>query len=105
MKPDIVGAAVAAGLGVLIAVINYLLSRQVLMKAPEKYAFITVTRQVIQIGFLVLVYFAGSRLTDADVTYLLVGAVLGMTVPMLYFTKKLLALNDKEKGKEVGDNG
>lgn len=105
MKLDIAGAAAAAVLGVLVALVNYLLSKQVLKKMPDKFALVTVARQVIQIGFLVAVYFVGTRLTDADVTYLLVGAVLGMTVPMLFFTKKLLALNAQMKGKEVNDNG
>lgn len=105
MKLDIAGAAAAAALGVVVAVVNYLLSKQVLLKAPDKYALITVVRQMVQIGFLAAVYFIGQKLENADVTYLLIGAVVGMTVPMLYFTKKLLKLNDSKKGKEVSDNG
>ena len=105
MKPDIAGAAVTAVLGVAVAVVNYLLSKQVLLKAPDKYAFITVVRQMVQIGFLAAVYFIGQKLENADATYLLVGAVVGMTVPMLYLTKKLLRLNGNQKGKEVSDNG
>lgn len=105
MKLDIIAAAVAAAAGVVIAFVNYLLSRQVLLKSPDKYALITVVRQAVQVGFLVAVYFVGKRLTGTDITYLLVGAVLGMTVPMLLFTKKLLALNGTVKGKEVNDNG
>ncbi len=105
MNSDIAGAAVTAALGVLIAVVNYLLSRQVLLKAPDKYAFITVVRQMVQVGFLAAVYFIGARLEAADVTNLLVGAVIGMTVPMFFFTKKLLAVNNSSEGKEVSDNG
>ena len=109
MNHDIIGAAVTATIGILVAFANYLISKRVLLKAPEKYSMITVVRQVLQVGYLVLVYFAGSFFTDADPVYLLVGAVLGMTLPMLLFTKKLLEVNRSAssggKGKEEQDNG
>ena len=106
MKPEIIAAATALVLGVLVAMLNYLLSRQVLVKTPEKYVLVTMVRQLVQIGFLAVVYFIGKKLTAADVTYPLVGAVLGMTVPMLFFTKKLLELNNsRAKAKEESDNG
>ena len=100
MKPDIIGAAATAVIGVIVAFLNFVLSKQVLLKAPQKFALITVVRQILQIGFLVIVYFIGTKLKDINVTYLLVGAVLGMTVPMMYFTKKLLGLNNMSQTSE-----
>ncbi len=106
MIRNIIGAAVALLLGLAIAFVNYLLSKKVLVKAPEKYSLITVARQILQIGFLALVYLIGTKTQIADPVYLLVGAVIGMTVPMFFFTKKLLVINgstvtDKnEKGDE-----
>lgn len=94
MNPDIIGAALATAAGLIVAFINYLFSKKVLIKAPEKYSFITVIRQILQIGFLALVYFIGTETQLANPVYLMVGAVLGMTVPMLFFTKKLLNIND-----------
>ena len=105
MKLDIIGAVITAASGLLVAFINYLLSRQVLIKTPDKYALVTVARQVFQVGFLVAVYFIGTKLTAVNVIYLLAGAVLGITVPMIYFTKKLLELNNSSNRKEVSDNG
>lgn len=109
MNLNIIGAVFATVLGFLIAFVNYIFSKAVLKKAPEKYALITVARQGLQIGFLIIVYFVGTKTQVADVTYLLVGAVLGMTLPMFYFTKKLLSFNEafnkKEKGKEDKVNG
>ena len=109
MNLNIIGAVVTAVLGFLIAFVNYTFSKAVLRKASEKYALITVARQVLQIGFLIIVYFVGTKTQVADVTYLLVGAVLGMSLPMFYFTKKLLSFNEafnkKEKGKEDNVNG
>ena len=62
-----------------------------------------------QVGFLALVYLIGSKTQLADITYLLVGAVLGMTVPMFFFTKKLLLINNSaisgKKEKEDDTDG
>lgn len=108
MDRNIIGAVVAALIGVGVAFMSYLISKRVLAKAPEKYSFATVMRQVVQIGFLVIVYFVGQK-TAFDPIYLLVGAVLGMTLPMFIFTKKLLdfnkVLNSKEKRKEEETDG
>lgn len=108
MNQDIIGAVIAALIGVGVAFINYLISKYVLIKSPQKYSFTTVVRQVVQVGFLVAVYLVGQR-TAFDPIYLLIGAVLGMTLPMFYFTKRLLnfneALHNKETGKEEDDDG
>lgn len=106
MNLDIIGVAVAVICGFLVALINYFLSKKVLTKAPDKYSLVTVGRQVLQIGFLVLVYFIGDKIENVNTTALLVGAVFGMTLPMIYFTKKLLSLNDalnKNKVKKEDD--
>ncbi len=109
MNANIIGVAVAIIVGFLVALVNFLLSKTVLEKAPEKYSLITVVRQVLQIGFLVVVYFVGDKIETVNTIYLLVGAVLGMTIPMIYFTKKLLSLNQninkKEPEKEDDVNG
>lgn len=107
MSYNIIGAVTAAVAGVLIAFVNYVFSKKVLIKAPEKYSLITVARQILQVGFLVIVYFVGEKTQLADPVYLLVGAVAGMTVPMFFFTKKLLVINNstvntaKEKEAEA----
>ncbi len=109
MLPDIIGAIVAAIAGFLIAFINYTFSKKVIMKAPDKFLFTTMARQVLQVLFLVFVYFIGTKAEIANVMYLLVGAVLGMTIPMIYFTKKLLTFNKstrtKKDEKEVETDG
>ena len=96
MNHNLIGAIVGAIAGVVIALINYIFSKKVLINAPEKYSLITVVRQILQVGFLVVVYFTGTKTQLADPVYLLIGAVLGMTVPMIYFTKKLLLINETE---------
>ena len=107
MDTNIIGVVIAIISGFLVAVINYIISKTVLEKAPKKYSLITVVRQVLQIGFLVAVYFIGTKTQEADVIPLLVGAAFGMTVPMIYFTKKLLSINQAsdKKRKENDVNG
>lgn len=107
MDTNIIGAVIAIISGFLVALVNYVISKNVLEKAPGKYSLITVVRQVLQIGFLVVVYFVGTKIQEVDRTYLLVGAVLGMTVPMIYFTKKLISINQNsaKKGKGEDVNG
>ena len=85
----------------MIAIANYIFSKKVLLKAPEKHSGSFVIRQILQVAYLVLVYFIGSKTQIADLAYLLVGAVAGMTVPMFFFTKKLLLLNDSIKTKKA----
>lgn len=74
MSYNIIGAVTAAVAGVLIAFVNYVFSKKVLIKAPEKYSLITVARQILQVGFLVIVYFVGEKTQLADPVYLLAEA-------------------------------
>ncbi len=107
MSHNIIGAVLAALAGFLVAFANYIFSKKLLVKAPEKYAFISVVRQILQVGFLIIVYFVSARIETVNIIYPLVGAVLGMTLPMIYFTKQILLVNDsmaknkKEKEDET----
>lgn len=109
MNHSVIGAVVAAIIGLLISFLNYFISKKMLNKAPEKYSVVTVFRQILQIGYLALAYFISTKLQTVDSAYILVGAVLGMTLPMLYFTKKLLTVNEKaaktEEEKEDESDG
>ena len=98
MSHNITGAAAALAMGLIIAFVNYLFSKKVLIKAPEKYSLVTVARQLLQVGFLAAVYLVSVKTGFADPMYPLVGAVVGMTVPMLFFTKKLLLINGSTAG-------
>ena len=69
MIANIVGAVIAAAVGLLIAFANYIFSKKVLLKAPEKYSGSFVIRQILQVAYLVLVYFIGSKTQIADLAY------------------------------------
>lgn len=103
MEHWLVGALLAGLGGVLISYLSYLLSRQVLKKKPSLFSAVTVPRQIIQIGYLAVVYFL-QPMTPWGLVELLVGAAMGLTVAMFFFTKSLLnAIRQDETGGD--ENG
>ncbi|MBQ8766919.1 MAG: hypothetical protein IJZ16_08940 [Clostridia bacterium] len=106
MNENIVGAIITFVLGFAVAGLNFLLSRAILTKQPEKYAFSTILRQLIQILYIVAVYFVAEK-TPWDMMYMLIGAVLGVTLPMFFFTQRLVKINDSmiKNRKEGDENG
>ena len=104
MNQDIIAAIITFALGFVIAGLNYLLSRAILKKCPEKYVFSTIIRQVIQILYIVAVYFVSTAI-PFNSWYMLIGAVLGVTVPMFFFTYKLVKLNQSINSKETDKEG
>ena len=106
MNENIVGAIITFALGTGVAGLNFLLSKAILTKCPSKYALSTILRQIIQILYIVAVYFITPH-TPWDLWYMILGAVLGVTIPMIYFTHKLIKINDSiiNNKKEGEDNG
>lgn len=105
LKANLIGAAVTLALGILIAFLNYLLSAYMLKKHPQSYPSSMAVRQIVQVLYFVAVFFIGEK-TPADVIYLLIGAAVGITLPMFYFTGKLVKLNDalnKERRESESD--
>lgn len=97
MLPNIISAVIATASGLLVCFTNHTISKKVLAKSPNQYSFTILIHQILHIAFLAAVYLIASAIEAIDVAYPLVGAVLGMTVPMFFFTKKLLSLNDTIK--------
>lgn len=91
-----IGAAIAAG--------NYAFSRYILKRHASKYAGLQIVRQLVQVGYLVLLFALGGR-TPWDTVWLLVGGALGVTLPMLWFTYRLVKLNDSMHRKEESTDG
>lgn len=105
---DVLGAVITFTAGVGITALNYLVSKYVLQKSPDKFAMTSVIKQIVNVSFLVAVYMLSDYL-PWNFTYLIVGAVLGITLPMIVFTRKLVKLNearcDAPKCKEGEKNG
>lgn len=101
ISSNIFGASVAFLIGTLIALANYSLSKYMLKKKPQFFATTHVLRQVLVVAYLVVIYCFGGY-TPYNITWLLVGGCLGVTLPTFYFTFKLVKINDK---KEDDTNG
>ena len=82
--------------GVAMASVNYIITNAVMKKKPDMLSMTAVVRQVINVAYLAAVYFVSSAVLSS-VAYPLVGAVIGLTVPMFIFTFKLVKKNDSEK--------
>ncbi|MBR6514950.1 MAG: hypothetical protein IKT46_08985 [Clostridia bacterium] len=96
---NIVGAVIAFALGAVVAYINYAVSKYLLKTRPDMYSGGQIVRSVIQIGYIVLVYTLGGY-TPWNPIWLTVGGCLGITVPMFYFTYRLVRYNDNKKEDE-----
>lgn len=90
------GAAFAFLGGVGVGTVNFLLSRQVLCKKAEWFSFISIARQILQVGYLVLLFFVAPY-TPWGQLPLLAGGVLGLTGAMFFFTWRLMKLNDSRR--------
>ncbi len=84
--------------GCLISFLNYLLSRYILIKKEKFFSAFGIIRQIFNVGYLVILYFIAPK-TPWDLFYLLIGGALGITLPMFYFTAKLVKLSEKLKNK------
>lgn len=96
MNHGIFGAALTFVGGAAIAYVNYLLSRTVLRKKPDFVAATAVVRQVLNVVYLAALYFL-SPYTPWGLVPLLIGAALGITLPMFYFTALLLREGGTDK--------
>ena len=101
MLLNVVGSVVSAAIGVGVAYLNYCVSKYMLLKCQDKFAFSTVIRTLVCVIFLALVFVVGGR-TPCNTTLLLVCAGFGATFPTLFFTKKLLSYSKfiSEKNSE-----
>lgn len=102
----LVGGVLAALVGVLISLLNYKISLYVLQKKPELLSMMSIPRQLIHIIYLVIVYMVAPMM-PWGLMELLVGAALGLTGAMFYFTQKLLKVTKSEGEKNNGgdENG
>ena len=88
--------------GVLVSGLVALLSARVLKKKPSAYASFSAVRQLLNVGYLVLIFFA-SRARGWDVTAPLIGAALGLTGASMLFAVLLARYNDKKSKSAAAD--
>ncbi len=104
MTSNWIGAVIAFLIGIGIAAVCYGISRTMLLRHPKHYAAADILRQLLQIGYLVALFCLGSY-TPWDKLWLVIGGGLGLTLPMIFFTYRLVKLNDTLDKKEDSSNG
>ncbi len=83
------GAAFAFLCGVLVGGVCYLLTKQILRRAPARFSAFSIVCNLIQIGYFLAVYFLAPVL-PWDRLPLLIGAALGITASTICFTARLV---------------
>ena len=105
MDNSIIGAAIAFTVGIGLSFLNYRLTDIFIRKMPDKFSLVFVLRQTLGVLYIAALYFLAPY-TPWDKLYLLVGAALGITIPMFVFTARLITDgNTKSVKKEDDDNG
>ena len=101
---NLFGAALAFAVGAAVAALNYAFSRYLLTTRPSLYVGTQAVRQAVQVAYLVILLLFGKH-TPWDTVWLLAGGALGITLPMFYFTYRLVKLNDSLHRKEESPDG
>ena len=93
MGSPVVGGALAFLGGVAVSWLNYRINLRTLKKKPSALASVSVVRQLLSIGYLVLV-FALAGVLPWDHMPLLLGAAVGLTIPSILLAMRLAQIND-----------
>ncbi len=96
MSSPVVGGLLAFAGGCAVSVLNYFINRRTLEKKPSALASVSVARQFLSIGYLVLVFFL-AKVLPWDHAPLLLGAAVGLTIPSILLAMRLAKLNDSMK--------
>jgi hypothetical protein len=93
---NIWGAVIAFFAALLLSFANYLISKALIKSNPQYYSFSAIAHQLINVAYMIILYFLAPK-TPFDVVYLLVGAVLGITVGLAVFTRMLIRGLNKDR--------
>lgn len=88
MSSPLTGAFLAFLGGAVIAGVNYGINLRALREKPSSLASLSTLRQLLSVGYLAAVYLLTPSL-PWDLTPLLVGAALGLTIPAILFAFRL----------------
>lgn len=100
----LIGGILAFVVGALLSWGSYLLSRMLLKNKPELLSMVSMPRQIINIAYLVAVYFLSDK-TPWGLMPLLIGAALGLTGAMFLFTRQLLKDMEQAPAQEKENGG
>ncbi len=89
--------------GAILSFLCYLLAKWVLKHRDKYYFAVSMLRQLIGVAYLAALFFLGR---GKDGLYLLLlGGALGITLPALFLTARLLKIPAETAGERKDDNG
>ena len=94
---SIAGFLLAAAAGCAAAAVNYLLTRRVMARGAGLIGALSVLRMLLSVGLLAGVWFLAPD-TPWDRTWMLVGAAVGLTLPLTVFTYLLVRRANAQSG-------
>lgn len=105
MNSNIFGAAMAFVVSVLITIVGSLLQAYAIKKRNTKlYVAMDLSKQAVQLVFFIVIFVLGPH-TPWNRIWLLCGSCLGVTLPSMFITKRLVKLNDSFNSGEDENNG
>ncbi len=104
IENNFIGAIIAFLIGFAISAVNYAISKYILKKHTSKYPYLQFIRLPLQIGYLFVLYFC-AEFTPWSLEWILIGGALGITIPMFFFTYRLVKTNDALTRKEDKSDG
>ena len=93
MTSPVVGGLLAFAGGCAVSVLNFFINRRTLEKKPSALASMSMARQLLSIGYLVLVFLL-AKVLPWDHMPLLLGAAIGLTIPSILLALRLAKIND-----------
>lgn len=109
MGAPIIGGLLAFLGGAAVSALNFWINLRTLRRKPQALASMAIVRQLLNVGYLVGVFFL-AKLLPWDYLPLLLGAAIGLTVPAFLLSLYLAKLNDaqsvpaeSEKGEETNE--
>ncbi len=90
--------------GLILCIVEYFTAKYVLTKKERQYAAFSFVRQFINIAYLVAVFLVAQKM-QWDVPLLLIGGAVGVTVPSLFLTLKLVKVAKHNNTERRDDDG
>lgn len=95
--------AIAFGIGFLISFICYSISKYFLNHKENLYSVAAFIRTSINVLYIAALFFIGKS-TNFNLYFLLIGGALGVTLPNLFFTAKLLNISKAKSAEKEDEN-
>ena len=93
MEAPIIGGLLAFLGGAAVALLNFGLNLRTLKRRPAALPYLSVVRQLLNVGCLAAAFFLADVLPWGRVP-LLVGAAVGLTIPAILLSMRLAKIND-----------